>query len=50
MWGIYIAKTRDDIRTKDAKGIGIVEKFFHPYLTYVAEIDSGFQGTFFNDT
>ena len=44
MWGIYIAKTRSDIETKDSKGFSLVEKFFHPYLTYNAEIDSRFSG------
>ncbi len=46
MWGIYIAKTRADIKQKDAQGFAIVEKFFHPFLTYEAEIDSAFEGTF----
>lgn len=46
MWGIYIAKTRADIKAKDPKGFSLVEKFFHPFLTYSAEIDAGFEGTF----
>ncbi len=46
MWGIYIAKTREEISNKDAKGLEVVEKFFHRWLTYDAEIDAGFEGTF----
>ena len=46
MWGIYIAKTRSDIKAKDPKGLALVQKFFHPYLSYNAEIDSRFSGTF----
>ena len=46
MWGIYIARTRADIKLKDLKGYSLVQKFFHPFLTYNAEIDSSFDGTF----
>ncbi|MCT4636356.1 MAG: hypothetical protein N4A72_01495 [Bacteroidales bacterium] len=47
MWGIYRAKTRDQIETYDPLGADLVNnKFFHPYLTYTARIDSGFKGTF----
>ena len=46
MWGIYIARTRKDIERKDPKGYAIVRTFFHPYLTYNAEIDRSFEGTF----
>jgi len=46
MWGIYISKTRDDIREKDPNGLEIMKQFFHPYLTFRAEIDEGFKGTF----
>ena len=46
MWGLYIAKTRPDIKSKDSKGFALMRKFFHPYLTYNAEIDSEFDGTF----
>ena len=44
--GIYIARTRADIKLKDLKGYSLVQKFFHPFLTYNAEIDSSFDGTF----
>jgi len=47
MWGIYVAKTREEIQTEDHMGYQILEdKFFHPYLTYNARIDSSFTGTF----
>lgn len=47
MWGLYIAKTRTDLATKDPEGAAIMNnKFFHPYLTYNARIDSSFDGDF----
>lgn len=47
MWGLYIAKTRADLATKDPEGAAIMDnKFFHPYLTYNARIDSSFDGDF----
>ncbi len=47
MWGIYKAKTREDIAVADPMGAELMDnKFFHPYLTYNARIDSSFTGTF----
>ena len=47
MWGIYVAKTRNEIFLDDPIGGKIMNnKFFHPYLTYNARIDSSFSGTF----
>ncbi|WP_299535483.1 hypothetical protein [Ulvibacterium sp.] len=47
MWGVYAAKTRDDLESKDPMGHKLMDnKFFHPYLTYNARIDEGFMGTF----
>ncbi len=46
MWGIYAAKTRSDIEQKDPMGYAIVQKYFNPVVTYMARIDSGFQGDF----
>ena len=47
MWGIYVAKTRNEIFLEDPVGAEIMNnKFFHPYLTYNARIDSGFNGIF----
>ena len=47
MWGIYVAKTRNEIFLEDPIGGEImINKFFHPYLTYNARIDSSFNGIF----
>ena len=47
MWGIYVAKTRNEIFLEDPIGGEIMNnKFFHPYLTYNARIDSSFNGIF----
>ena len=47
MWDMYIAKTRADLATKDPQGAALMDnKFFHPYLTYNARIDSSFEGDF----
>lgn len=46
MWGIYSAKNRQAIKTKDSKGYQLMTKFFHPYLTYNARIDPDFDGVF----
>ena len=47
MWGLYLAKTRDEIVTKDPMGAALMNnKFFHSYLTYNARIDASFEGTF----
>jgi len=47
MWGLYVAKTRAEITTEDIMGQGLLNnKYFHPYITYNARIDSNFTGTF----
>ncbi|PIE56042.1 MAG: hypothetical protein CSA34_06150 [Desulfobulbus propionicus] len=47
MWGLYIAKTREEITNEDPMGAGLMNnKFFHSYLTYNARIDANFEGTF----
>ena len=47
MWGIYVAKTRNEIIIEDPMGGEILDnKFFHPYLTYNARIDPNFNGNF----
>ena len=47
MWGIYVAKTRNEIFLEHPIGGEIMNnKFFHPYLTYNARIDSSFNGIF----
>ena len=44
--GGYVVKTRKAIAEKDPMGYAIMEKFFNPYLTFNARIDSRFEGTF----
>ncbi len=44
--GGYVAKSRKEIAEKDPMGYAIMEKFFSPYLTINARIDSRFEGTF----
>ncbi len=44
--GGYVAKSRAEIAEKDPMGYAIMEKFFSPYLTFNARIDSRFEGTF----
>ncbi len=46
MWDIYIAKMRNDEKIKDAKGYNLISKFFHPYLTYNAQISASLNGNF----
>ncbi|PIF05926.1 MAG: hypothetical protein CSA36_04320 [Draconibacterium sp.] len=47
MWGFYVAKTREDMPTDDPMGYALMNnKFFHPYLTYNARIDSMLNGNF----
>ena len=53
MWGIYIAKTRDEMKEKDPKGFALLEAFLPPMMIgYESLIDPNFRGTFslqFND-
>ena len=46
MWGIYTAKTRADVQTKDPLGYAAMEAYFQPNISYMARIDAGFSGTF----
>ena len=47
MWGIYIAKTRKEIKEKDPKGLALLESFLPPMMHgYESLIDPNFQGTF----
>jgi Ca2+-binding EF-hand superfamily protein len=47
MWGIYCAKTRDELDTKDPKGRALLESFLPPMMNgYEALIDPDFEGTF----
>lgn len=46
MWGIYAAKTRDELRRIDPMGAALVPQFLSDTVTYMARIDPGFAGTF----
>jgi Ca2+-binding RTX toxin-like protein len=47
MWGIYIAKTRKEIKEKDPKGFALLEAFLPPMMVgYESLIDPSFSGTF----
>lgn len=45
-FGRYFANSRDKQREKDPLGFAVIEKFFHPYLTYTPELPEDFMGTF----
>ena len=48
MWGIYIAKTRNEIKQKDPKGKKLLEAFLPEMMFgYESLIDPNFSGTFF---
>ena len=49
MWGIYVAKTREEITEKDPLGYALMEAFLNPYLTFEARIDPEFDGVFSMD-
>ncbi len=46
MWGIYAAKTREDVIRTDPKGAKLLQSFLPDRVTYMARIDPSFQGTF----
>ncbi len=46
MWGIYTAKTRAEVQTKDPLGYAAMQAYFQPNISYMARIDAGFSGTF----
>ncbi|HIA72593.1 MAG TPA: hypothetical protein EYO01_07860 [Phycisphaerales bacterium] len=47
MWGIYIAKTRDELKEKDPTGFALLESFLPPMMVgYESLIDPNFRGTF----
>ncbi len=45
MWGIYIAKTRDEVLALDPVGHGLVEAFLAPNLTIEEPVDPDFDST-----
>ena len=46
MWGIYIAKDRAEIETKDPMGLKTIQSILPETLTYMARISPDFEGTF----
>jgi len=47
MWGIYIAKTREELKDKDPKGYKLLEAFLPPMMTgYESLIDPDFEERF----
>ena len=45
-FGRYFANSRAKLKELDPNGYQLVEKFFHPYLTYTPELPEEFEGTF----
>lgn len=46
MWGIYIAKNRQEIKEKDAIGYEVIESFLPKNFTYMDRVSPDFTGTF----
>lgn len=47
MWGMYIVKAREDMKAEDPMGYALMEnQFFHPYITYNAQISASLNGNF----
>lgn len=45
-FGRYFANSRKKMKETDPEGFALIESFFHPYLTYTAELPANFSGTF----
>ncbi len=46
MWGMYVPKTRKDVKEKDPKAYEIINTFLGENLTYMERISPEFEGTF----
>lgn len=46
MWGIYVAKNREEIGKKDPVGLEILESFLPQHFSYMDRISPTFEGTF----
>lgn len=46
MWGLYVAKTRDEIKEKDPNGLQAVESILPRNINKMMRIDSNFEGDF----
>ena len=45
-FGRYFANARAKVSAQDPLGYAVIEKFFHPYLTYTPKLPADFSGTF----
>ena len=45
-FGRYYANSREKLKTLDPPGYKLIQKFFHPYLTYDTHLPEDFNGTF----
>lgn len=45
-FGRFFAGSRAQVQEQAPLGYALIEKFFHPYLTYTPELPEGFGGTF----
>ena len=46
MWGVYVAKTREDVCRLDPGGAALIDRFLSGTVTYMARIDPAFTGSF----
>ncbi len=46
MWGVYIAKTRDEVASLDPEGAALLEAFLPSMVSYEARLDPDFEGVF----
>ncbi len=46
MWGMYIGKDRTDMKKEDPMGYALMGMFFHPYITYNAQLSASLNGNF----
>ena len=46
MWGVYIAKTREDVAEKDPQGYALMEAFLPKWLNYEVHLASELDGDF----
>lgn len=46
LFGEYVCKSRDDIKTKDSKGLAVLESMLPEYITTMMRVDPSFKGDF----
>jgi hypothetical protein len=46
MWGVYIAKTREEMATLDSAGLALLEQFLPPYIPTEIRLDSALDQDF----